>query len=129
MKQSIFVWIPILLFAALLPLGLLSDYPVPFSGAIILLGGSIAGYTGFKSLGVYMSNKTIPLEIGKTEVIKSKMVKILIAMYVLIIEAMIIQYIKPTLELPLDDLFVMAGICSATVLGGVQAIKSVGAKE
>ena len=124
MKHIIFVWIPIVLFALFLLVPLFVEFPVPFSGAIILVGASISGYTGFKSFGIYQSAKTLPTGQGVTQETKDKMKKILIALYVIILEALIIQYLRPLLELPLDDLFVMAAISSGVVLGGTQAMKS-----
>ncbi len=124
MKNIIFVWIPMILFGLFLLVPLFAEFAIPFSGAIILLGGSISGYTGVKSFGVYQTAKTMPSGDGVAKETKDKLVKILIGLYVIIFEALIIQYMKPEIEIPLDDLFVMAGICSSIVLGGSQAIKS-----
>ena len=123
MKHVIFVWIPIILFMLFLVASAVIDYPIPFDGAIMLLGSSIAGYAGFKSLGVFQSAKVLPSGEGVTEETRKKLLYILVAMYVIILEALIVQYIKPEAILPLDDLFTMAGICSGIVLGGNQAIK------
>lgn len=124
MKNIIFVWFPVVLFALFLVLSLFVEFPMPFEGAIFLLGGSISGYAGIKSFGVYQVAKTLPSGDGVSQSTKDRLKQILIALYVIILEALIIQYFKTDLELPLNDLFVMAGICSAIVLGGDQAIKT-----
>jgi len=112
------------LFALFLLVPLFAEFAVPFSGAIILLGGSISGYTGVKSFGVYQTAKAMPSGDGVSRDTKDKLVKILIGLYMIIFEALIVQYIKPSIEIPLDELFIMAGICSSIVLGGTQAIKA-----
>lgn len=124
MKNIIFVWIPIVLFMAFLVAIYFMDYPVPLEGAIILLGASITGYTGIKAFGVSQSAKDMPTGEGVSKETKDKLIQILIALYIIIAEALIIQYLKPGVELPLNELFVMAGICSSVILGGSQAIKS-----
>ena len=123
MKHIIFVWIPVVLFALFLLIAAFVSYPVPFSGAIVLLGASISGYSGVKAFGVYQTAKALPSGAGVSGETKKKLTHILIALYVIIAEALVVQYFKPALQLPLDDLFIMAGICSAVVLGGTQAIK------
>jgi hypothetical protein len=123
-KNVIFVWIPIIIYMVFQAIPLFAIYPIPFEGAIILLGGSISGYTGLKAFGVYQSASSMPKGQGVSKVTKNKIMAILIALYVIIAEALIVQYIKPGIEIPLNDLFGMAGICSAVVLGGNQAIKS-----
>jgi hypothetical protein len=124
MKNVVFVWIPIIIYMVFQATPLFSTYPVPFEGAIILLGGSISGYTGLKAFGVHQTASTLPSGEGVSKTTRDKVMSILIAIYVIIIEALIVQYIKPSIEMPLNDLFVMAGICSGIVLGGNQAIKS-----
>lgn len=124
MKHIIFVWIPVILFMLFLLVPFFVEFPIPFTGAIFLLGASISGYTGLKAFGVYQTAKALPTGTGVSKETKDKLLKILIALYVIIIESLIVQYMKPSLVLPLDDLFTMAGICSATVLGGNQAIKT-----
>lgn len=123
MKNSIFVWIPLLLFALLTLVPLVADYPVPFSGAIFLLGCSIAGYTGIKSLGIFITAKSFPSGEGVDPRTRKKLQHILIALYVVILEALIISYLKADVQLPIDDLFSMAGVCSGVMLAGDQAIK------
>lgn len=124
MKHIIFVWLPVIIVMAFFLIPLFVEFPVPFDGAIFLLGASISGYTGLKAFGVYQSAKKMPEGQGVSQETKDKLLHILVALYVIIIEALIVQYIKPDLELPLDDLLTSAGICSAFVLGGNQAIKT-----
>jgi len=123
MKNSVFVWTPLVLFALLTLVPLVVDYPVPFSGAIFLLGCSISGYAGIKSIGIFLTAKELPSGEGITPNTRKKLQHILIALYVVILEVLIVSYIKSSVELPVDDLFTMAGVCSAIVLGGDQAIK------
>ena len=124
MKNILFVWIPLVLLAMSVLAMAIMTFPVPISGAIMLAGSSVALYTGGKSLGVYMTAKLQPSGSGVSKETKDKLVAILIAIYVIIVEALIVQYLNPELELPLNELFNMAAVASATCLGGGQAIKS-----
>lgn len=123
MKYIIFVWVPIILCAMFFLVPIFSDYTVPFDGIIFLIGASISSYTGLKSFLVYKNAKELPSGEGLSPETNKKMTHILIGIYVIIFEAIIVQYINPELKYPLDELFIMAGICTATVLGGVQAMK------
>jgi hypothetical protein len=124
MKHIVFVWIPIVLVFLFVLLGAFVEIPMPYEGAIFLLGCSISGYTGLKSFGLFIANKELPKNDELAPETKEKFAKIIIALYIIILESMIVQYIKPDVILPLNDLLVMAGICSAVVLGGSQAIKT-----
>ena len=124
MKHIAFIWIPILIFMVFLPLSLVLEFPIPFDGAIVLLGASISGYTGIKSLGIYKTAKELPSGHGVNAETRKKMTSILIALYIIIVEAFIIQYMNADIELPLNFLLSMAGVCSAVVLGGSQAVKT-----
>jgi len=123
MKHIIFVWITLFLFAGLVVAAGFSTFPVPFDGAIILLGSAISGYTGIKSIGVTLTAKELPVGEGVDQKTKDKLTHILIGLYVIIAESLIIQMIKPEIVLPLDELFIMAGICTGVILAGHQAIK------
>ncbi len=124
MKHILFVWIPLILFMGFLAIAAVAEFPVPFEGAIILLGGSISGYAGIKSFGVYQTSKTLPTGQGVSRQTKDKLLQILVGLYIIILEALVVQYLKPDLVIPLDELFIMAGVCSGIVLGGGQAIKT-----
>ena len=124
MKHIIFVWVPIIIFGLFVALVRVIDFPIPFEGAIFLLGSSIAGYTGVKSLSVYQKAKTLPEGQGFDKATKKKLEQILIALYVLILETLIVQYFNKDIEFPLNDLFYMAGICTGIILAGNQAMKS-----
>jgi len=124
MKHVIFVWIPLVLLFLFLLAPLFVIYPIPFAGAIMLAGSSITLYATGKSFGVYQSAKVMPTGEGVSPETKKKLLQILIAIYVIIIEALIIQYIKPEATLPLDDLFTMAAVAAGVCLGGAQAMKA-----
>jgi len=124
MKHIIFVWLPIVIVAVFMAMPVFVDFPVPFDGAIFLLGASISGYTGIKAFGIYQNAKSLPSGEGVSQDTKDKMLHVLIALYVLIIESLVIQYFNPTMELPLNDLLTSAGIASGFILGGNQAIKA-----
>ena len=124
MKNILFVWIPLALLAMSVLAMAVMTFPVPISGAIMLAGSSVALYTAGKSFGVYSTAKIQPAGAGVSKATKDKLMAILIAIYVIIIEALIVQYVNPNLELPLNELFNMAAVASGTCLGGGQAIKS-----
>ena len=124
MKNVLFVWIPLGLLAMSILAMAIMTFPVPISGAIVLAGSSVALYTGGKSFGVYQTAKLKPTGQGVDQAIKDRLMAILIAIYVIIVEALLVQYFNPDLELPLNELFNMAAVASATCLGGGQAIKS-----
>lgn len=111
-----------ILFAGLVIVSAFTNYPVPFDGAIILLGSSISGYTGVKSLGVTLTARELPVGVGVEKKTKDKLKNILIGLYVIIAECLIVQAVKTELVLPLDNLFIMAGICSGVILAGHQAM-------
>lgn len=123
MKNVIFVWIAMFLFAGLVVASGFSTFPVPFDGAIILLGSAISGYTGVKSLSVTLIAKDLPTGKGVDQKTKDKITQILIGLYIIIAESIIIQIIKPDVLLPLNNLFIMAGVCTGVILAGNQAIK------
>ena len=124
MKNVLFVWIPLVLLALSILAMAIMTFPVPISGAIMLAGSSVALYVGGKSFGVYQGAKLQPKGQGVDQKVKDKLMAILIAIYVIILEALIVQYIKPDIIVPLDELFNMAAVASGACLGGGQAIKS-----
>lgn len=124
MKNIIFVWIPIAIFGVLVALAGYTTATLPFEGAIFLLGSSIVGYTGVKSLGVYTNAKDLPHGQGVDKTTKQKLTQILIALYVLILEAFLVQYFNDAIKLPFNELLTMAGACTGVILAGSQAIKA-----
>jgi hypothetical protein len=124
MKHILFVWIPLVLLAMSLVAMAMMTFPVPIAGAIMLAGSSVTLYATGKSFGVYQVAKTLPTGEGVEKSTKDRLMAVLIAVYVIIVEALIIQYIRPDLQIPLNEIFNMAAAVSGACLGGGQAIKS-----
>lgn len=124
MKHILFVWIPLVLLAMSLVALAVMTFPVPIAGSIMLAGSSVTLYATGKSFGVYQVAKNLPTGAGVEKTTKDRLFAILIAVYVIILEGLIIQYIRPDLEIPLNEIFNMAAAVSGACLGGGQAIKS-----
>ncbi|MDC7221638.1 MAG: hypothetical protein PQJ59_17025 [Spirochaetales bacterium] len=123
MKDSVFVWTPVLVFAIVLILPLFIDVAVPYTGAIYFLGCSVSGYVGMKSVGIYTTSKELPSGEGVSPEIMQRYRTILVALYILIVEAVIVKGLSPLQDIPFDELFIMAGVCSFFVISGNQALK------
>lgn len=124
MKHIIFVWIPLVFLALALLAMSMTVFPVPIDGAIMLAASSVSLYAAGKSFGVYQVAKKLPTGQGVQQTTKNRLFAILIAVYVIIAEALIIQYIRTDLQVPLNQLFNMAAAASGACLGGGQALKS-----
>ena len=124
MKDIVFIWASIVIFGSLLALAGYVNITLPFEGALFLLGSSIAGYTGVKTIGVTIKALNMPEGQGLHEDTKHKLKQILVALYILIIEAFVVQLINKDLVLPLNELLIMSGVCTGVILGGNQAMKA-----
>jgi hypothetical protein len=123
MKHIAFIWIPMLFVALFIGLGAFVEIPMPYEGAIFLLGASITGYTGLKSFSVFVLSKELPKNEAIAPETQRKFTHILIALYIIVIESIVVQFMKPSVLLPLNELLIMAGISTGIVLAGTQAVK------
>lgn len=126
MKDIIFIWLAVIIYASVVVIaGLVPpSVEIPFDGAIFLLGASIAGYTGVKTVGISLNASSLPTGEGVSDETRKKLKGILIAIYVLILETVAMQVINKDVEIPMNNLLYMAGICSGIILAGNQAMKT-----
>jgi hypothetical protein len=126
-RDSIFVWIIIVMVAAMFPIQMLLDQDVlilPFAGAITCLFGFVFGYLGLKQAGQITVNIKQPQGRG-TNVTKNRVRLMLAAVMCINIEALIYQAIYgDTIQLPLNEMFVALGVIGGVLFAGNQAVKT-----
>jgi len=111
------VWLIIISVFALFPLQLIVIFDIPFNGAIWALLFIVGGYMGFDQFATIVTSRKMPEGYKYTGSYK-KLFFITIALWVILIEAMIFQSFLKKIELPLDQLFFAVGIVSGIFAGG-----------
>lgn len=116
-KTSWIVWLTLISVAFLFPLQLIVKFAIPFDGAIWALLFTVGGYMGFDQFATVVSSRQMPTGYKYTGSYK-KLFFITIALWFILIEALIFQGILPLMQLPLDHLFFSVGIISGIFAGG-----------
>jgi membrane associated rhomboid family serine protease len=119
-KTGWVVWLYIILFAIMLVLQAQLTFPLPLEGATIALFAVVGAYVGFDQFSSVVTTRAMPR--GKKYVESyPKLLAIVIAMFVLLILAIIIQGLVPDYEVPLDTLAMASGFAAAEFAGGNKA--------
>jgi hypothetical protein len=124
MKTVWVVWVYIALYALLLGLQLIVDFALPIEGATWALFFVVGGYTGMDEFASYVTTKKLPQGQKYTGSYK-KLMQIVIAMFALVILAVVVQAISPKYPMPLDNLTMAAGLVAGIFAGGNKALNAV----
>jgi len=114
------VWVFIVLYAALLGLQLVVDFAMPIDGATWALLAIVGGYVGMDEFASYVASKKMPKGTKYTGSY-TKLRRIVIAMFVLMVVAIVVQSQAPDYKLPLDRLAMAAGVVAGLFAGGNKA--------
>jgi uncharacterized membrane protein len=118
-KQKTF-WIVFLILATvafMFPLQMIVNFEIPFDGAIWALLFIVGGYVGFDQFATVVTTKQMEPGFKYTGSYK-KLLSITIALWIILVEALIFQTILKEIKLPLDQLFVSVGVISGIFAGG-----------
>ncbi len=116
-KTSWVVWLILISVALLFPLQLIVIFEIPFDGAIWALFLIVGGYMGFDQFATIVASRKMPKGYKYTGSYQ-KLLFITIALWVILIEAIIFQGILVQIKLPLDQLFFSVGLISGIFAGG-----------
>jgi len=111
------VWLIIISVFLLFPLQLIVTFEIPFDGAIWALLLIVGGYMGFDQFATVVTSRTLPVGYKYTGSYK-KLLFVTIALWLILIEAIIFQGILNQIKLPLDQLFFAVGVISGIFAGG-----------
>lgn len=111
------VWLIIISVFLLFPLQLIVTFEIPFDGAIWALLLIVGGYMGFDQFATVVTSRSLPAGFKYTGSYQ-KLLFITIALWVILIEAIIFQGILIQIKLPLDQLFFAVGVISGIFAGG-----------
>lgn len=111
------VWLILISIALLFPLQLIVIFQIPFDSAIWALLFIVGGYMGFDQFATIITSKNMPKGYKYTGSYK-KLLFITIALWIILIEAMIFQTLLSKIKLPLDRLFLAVGLISGIFAGG-----------
>jgi hypothetical protein len=114
------VWVLLLSYAAMLGLQLVVTFPLPLDGATWAVMMVVGAYVGADEFASYVTSKRMPKGVKYTGSYQ-KLLRIVIAMMLLVIEAIVVQSLIPDIELPLDQLMVALGIVTGLFAGGNKA--------
>jgi len=120
-----------IMYALSLILIILVDFQMPLEGSTQALLLVVAGYVGVDQLASIVTTTKLPKGLKYTGSYK-KLLKILIAMFVITGEAIIIQGLAKEVELPLDQLVFTTGLIASLFVGGNKgntAAEKIGDKE
>lgn len=124
MKTVWVVWVYIILYAIMLGLQLIVEFALPIDGATWALFFVVGGYTGMDEFASYVTTKRLPKGVKYTGSY-DKLMRIVIAMFVLVIIAIIVQALAPKYQIPLDNLTMAAGLVAGIFAGGNKALNAV----
>lgn len=116
-KTSWVVWLILVSVAVLFPLQLIVIFEIPFDGAIWALLLIVGGYMGFDQFATIVASRHMPEGYKYTGSYR-KLLFITIALWFILIEAIIFQGILSGIRLPLDQLFFAVGLISGIFAGG-----------
>lgn len=111
------VWLIIISACLLFPLQLIVTFEIPFDGAIWALLLIVGGYMGFDQFATVVASRTLPAGYKYTGSYK-KLFFVTIALWLILIEAIVFQGILNQIKLPLDQLFFAVGVISGIFAGG-----------
>ena len=114
------VWALIVAYASMLGLQLIVDFPLPLDGATWAVMMVVGAYVGADEFASYVTSKRMPKGEKYTGSYE-KLLRIVIAMMALVIEAIVVQALVPEVALPLDQLMVALGIVTGLFAGGNKA--------
>ena len=114
------VWTFIVFYAALLVLTLVVDFVMPLDGATYALFLVVGGYVGMDEFASFVASKKMPKGMRYTGSI-TKLRNIVIAMFAIVILALVVQALSPTVALPLDQIVLAAGLVAGLFAGGNKA--------
>ena len=119
--QTVFVvWLYMVLFALMLAIQPIVSFAMPIDGASYALFLVVGGYVGLDEFASYVASKKLPRG-SKFTGSQQKLLRIVIAMFVLSLEAVIIQALVPDVALPLDQIVLAAGLVAGIFAGGNKA--------
>jgi hypothetical protein len=119
-KTAWAVWALIVSYAAMLGLQLIVNFALPLDGATWAVMMVVGAYVGADEFASYVTSKRMPKGVKYTGSY-TKLLRIVIAMMVLVIEAIVVQALIPDVALPLDQLMVALGIVTGLFAGGNKA--------
>ncbi|MFW5955726.1 MAG: hypothetical protein ACOCSK_03195 [Rhodothermales bacterium] len=122
------VWVFIVLYAAMLALQAYLDFQMPIDGATWALLFVVGGYVGMDEFASFVASKKLPKGMKYTGSYR-KLMYIVIAMFALVLLAIIVQANAPEYELPLDRLAMAAGLVSGLFAGGNKAANAAEQEE
>ena len=114
------VWVLIVAYAAMLGLQLVVSFALPLDGATWAVMMVVGAYVGADQLATYVASKKMPVGLKYTGSYQ-KLLRIVVAMMLLVIEAIVVQALVPDTALPLDQLMVALGIVTGLFAGGNKA--------
>jgi hypothetical protein len=114
------VWVLIVSYAAMLGLQLVVSFTLPLDGATWAVLMVVGAYVGADEFASYVTSKRMPKGTRYTGSYK-KLLRIVVAMMLLVIEAIIVQALVVDTALPLDQLMVALGIVTGLFAGGNKA--------
>lgn len=114
------VWVFIVLYAAMLALQAFVKFAMPLDGGTWALLFIVGGYVGMDQFATFVASKKLPQGFKYSGSYK-KLLHIVIAMFVLMIVAIVVQAQSPSYELPLDRLAMAAGLVAGLFAGGNKA--------
>jgi hypothetical protein len=114
------VWALIVSYAAMLGLQLIVNFALPLDGATWAVMMVVGAYVGADEFASYVTSKKMPKGAKYTGSYK-KLLRIVVAMMVLVVEAIVVQALIPDVALPLDQLMVALGIVTGLFAGGNKA--------
>lgn len=114
------VWALIVAYAAMMGLQLIVNFALPLDGATWAVMMVVGAYVGADEFASYVTSKKMPKGTRYTGSYK-KLLRIVIAMMVLVVEAIVVQALVTDTALPLDQLMVALGIVTGLFAGGNKA--------
>lgn len=114
------VWLYMLTYALMLGMQLIVDFAMPLDGATYALFLVVGGYVGMDEFAGFVASKRLPTGVKYTGSY-SKLLRIVVAMFLISIEAIVIQALVPEQQLPLDQIVLAAGLVAGIFAGGNKA--------
>lgn len=125
MKTRIIVIFALVVVAVLPPLQVWGvNFALPFTAAMYFFGLIVGGYTGMDQFSSYMTTKKLPSGVKYTGS-RKKLFIIAVVVFAIMAEYVFFQALLESIELPLSELFVFAGIIGGLVTAGNKAVNAV----
>lgn len=119
-KSAWAVWTIIIITAFIFPLQFCVNFELPFSEAVYALMIVVGAYVGLDQLASFKQTQILPKDIKYTGSYQ-KLLAIMIAMFILLIEVLVLQSFFSEYKLPLGEMMICVGAVASVFVGGNKA--------